>query len=160
MLEAARCGHGPSGRNGGFVSSLDLSLPSLRADSGTGRRAPGSRRRTRTVDAIGAWCEAEGVDAWYRKAGELVVSTAPAQDEVGADAVDGAAVRAVERPAHRPSCASPVFRGGVFVPQTATVHPARLAFGLRERLLARGARIFEGTPRDRRSATTRAGSRS
>ena len=31
VLEAGRCGHGPSGRNGGFVSSLDLSLPALRA---------------------------------------------------------------------------------------------------------------------------------
>jgi glycine/D-amino acid oxidase-like deaminating enzyme len=38
-----------------------------------------------------------------------------------------------------------VFRGGVFVPAGATVQPARLAFGLRERVLARGARIFEGT---------------
>ena len=34
VLEAGRCGHGPSGRNGGFVSSMDLSLPSLRADYG------------------------------------------------------------------------------------------------------------------------------
>jgi len=33
----------------------------------------------------------------------------------------------------------------VFVPGAATVHPARLAFGLRERLLARGARIHEGS---------------
>ena len=38
-----------------------------------------------------------------------------------------------------------MFRGGVFVPAGATVHPARLAFGLRERLLARGALIFEGS---------------
>jgi glycine/D-amino acid oxidase-like deaminating enzyme len=34
VLEAGRCGHGPSGRNGGFVSSLDLSLPSLRTEYG------------------------------------------------------------------------------------------------------------------------------
>ena len=145
ILEAARCAHGPSGRNGGFVSSLDLSLPSLRADLGDGPARAWVAAAHATVDAIGAWCEAEGVDAWYRKAGELVVSTAPAQDEVGADAVDGAAVRAVDAAGAQAVCASPVFRGGVFVPQTATVHPARLAFGLRERLLARGARIFEGT---------------
>src|ERR1700709_431836 len=31
-------------------------------------------------------------------------------------------------------CASPVFRGGVFYPRAATVQPARLAFGLRERV--------------------------
>jgi glycine/D-amino acid oxidase-like deaminating enzyme len=38
-----------------------------------------------------------------------------------------------------------VFRAGVFVPAAATVHPARLAFGLRERLLARGAHVYEGS---------------
>ena len=145
IVEAARCGHGPSGRNGGFVSSLDLSLPSLRADLGDAPARAWVAAAHATVDAIGAWCEAEGVDAWYHKAGELVVSTAPAQDAVSADAVDGAAVRTVDAAGARAICASPVFRGGVLVPQTATVHPARLAFGLRERLLARGVRIFEGT---------------
>ena len=45
----------------------------------------------------------------------------------------------------RARCDSPVFRGGVFVPAGATVHPARLAFGLRERLLARGAQVYEGS---------------
>ncbi len=29
IVEAARCGFGPSGRNGGFVQSMDLSLPKL-----------------------------------------------------------------------------------------------------------------------------------
>ena len=43
------------------------------------------------------------------------------------------------------ACDSPVVRGGVFVRAAATVHPARLAFGLRERLLARGARVHEGS---------------
>jgi len=145
VLEAARCGHGPSGRHGGFVSSLDLSLPTLRADLGEAPARAWVAAAHETVDAIGAWCESEGVDAWYRKAGELLASTAPAQDGVSADAVDGATVRALDADGARAICASPVFRGGVFVPQTATVHPARLAFGLRERLLGRGARIFEGT---------------
>jgi glycine/D-amino acid oxidase-like deaminating enzyme len=166
VLEAGRCGHGPSGRNGGFVSSLDLSLPSLRAEYGEAAAGAWADAARETVDAIGAWCEAEGVDAWYRRGGELCVSTAPAQDGVGADAVSAAgvairpdtgaavgpsdehgvgAVIAHDVAAARARCASPVFRGGVFVPAAATVHPARLAFGLRERLLARGARIHEGS---------------
>jgi glycine/D-amino acid oxidase-like deaminating enzyme len=152
VLEAGRCGHGPSGRNGGFVSSLDLSLPSLRADYGEAAARAWVAAARETVGAIGAWCEAEGVDAWYRKGGELCVSTAPAQDGVSAEAVDGTAVAdggatviAQDAAAVRARCACPVFRGGVFVPAAATVHPARLAFGLRERLLARGASIFEGS---------------
>ena len=38
---------------------------------------------------------------------------------------------------------SPVFRRGVFVPDFATVQPARLALGLRRRLIERGVQIFE-----------------
>jgi len=137
VLEAGRCGHGPSGRNGGFVTGKDLSA---------GADAAWRAAARESVDAIGAWCEAEGVDAWYRKGGELVVSTAPAQDQgTGTEAVDGVNVIAQDALQARARCDSPVFRSGVFVPNAATVHPARLAFGLRERLLARGARIHEGS---------------
>ena len=145
VLESGRCGYGPSGRNGGFVSSLDLSLPTLREDYGDAPARAWVDAAAETVDAVGAWCEAEGVDAWYRRGGELCVSTAPAQDGVSADAVDGTTVVAQSAAEARARCDSPVFRGGVFVPRSATVHPARLAFGLRERLLARGAAIHEGS---------------
>ncbi len=146
VLESGRCGHGPSGRNGGFVTGMDLSLPALRRESGDAAAEAWVAAARETVDAIGAWCEAEGVDAWYRKGGELVVSTAPAQDGgVGFEAIDGESVLARTPAEARVHCDSPVFRAGVFVPGAATVHPARLAFGLRERLLARGARIYEGS---------------
>jgi glycine/D-amino acid oxidase-like deaminating enzyme len=39
-----------------------------------------------------------------------------------------------------------VIRGGVFLPDGATVQPARLARGLRNALLAKGVRIYEETP--------------
>ena len=146
VLEAERCGHGPSGRNGGFVTGMDLSLPSLREDYGDGPAQEWVDAARATIDAIGAWCEAERVDAWYRKGGELVVSAAPAQDGgVGTEAVDGRTVLAQTAAEARAHCDSPVFRSGVFVPDAATVHPARLAFGLRARLLERGARIHEGS---------------
>jgi glycine/D-amino acid oxidase-like deaminating enzyme len=145
VLEAGRCGHGPSGRNGGFVSSMDISRPTLVAEVGEAAATAWTDAARETVDAIGAWCEAEGVDAWYRRGGELCVSTAPAQDGAAAEGVDGTTVLAQDAAAAQARCDSPVFRSGVFVPASATVHPARLAFGLRERLLARGAQIFEGS---------------
>jgi glycine/D-amino acid oxidase-like deaminating enzyme len=43
-------------------------------------------------------------------------------------------------------CASPAFRGGAFYPDAATVQPARLALGLRERLRARGVEVCEESP--------------
>ncbi|MBA3408792.1 MAG: FAD-dependent oxidoreductase [Solirubrobacterales bacterium] len=146
VLESARCGHGPSGRNGGFVNGIDVSLPLLSDELGEAAAQAWVAAARETVDAVGAWCEAEGVDAWYRKGGELIVSTAAAQDGgVGTDAIDGSSVLAQSAQQARARCDSPVFRTGVFMPAAATVQPARLAFGLRERLLARGARIYEGS---------------
>src|SRR4051794_14652664 len=143
ILEADRCGFGPSGRNGGFVQSMDLSLPTLTERFGAAAARELAAASAESVRDIGAWCEAEGVDAWYRTAPHLVVSAAPAQDGVGAAAVDGSPVVALSAAEVRARCDSPLFRGGVEVAVGATVQPARLAFGLRARLLARGARIYE-----------------
>src|SRR3954471_11346248 len=89
VLEAGRCGHGPSGRNGGFVSSLALNRPSLAARYGPAAAAEIVAQSEVSVRAIGDWCEEQGVDAWYRAAPHWLVSAAPAQDGAGADAIDG-----------------------------------------------------------------------
>jgi glycine/D-amino acid oxidase-like deaminating enzyme len=143
LLEADRCGFGPSGRNGGFVQSYGVSVPALREHYGAAAAETLTTASEESVRAIGAWCESQGVDAWYRAAPHLVVSAAPAQDGAGAAAVDGERVVALSGEEVRARCASPLFRGGVEVRVGATVQPARLAFGLRERLRERGVRIFE-----------------
>ena len=145
LLEAERCGFGPSGRNGGFVNSLWLSRPGLEERFGPKAATELAAASADSVRAIGAWCEAEDVDAAYRAASHPVVSAAPAQDGVGSVAVDGEHVLALSAAEVQRICASPVLRAGVLVRTAATVDPARLAFGLRDRLLARGVRIFEGT---------------
>jgi glycine/D-amino acid oxidase-like deaminating enzyme len=145
VLEAGRCGLGPSGRNGGFVNSLWLSLPALRERFGDPRALELAEASRASVTAIGRWCAAEGVDAWFRAAPHPVVAAAPAQEGVSADAVDGDEVTALDREATQAICAAPRLGAGVLVRTAATIHPARLVLGLRERLLARGARIFEGT---------------
>src|SRR5690606_31074596 len=43
-------------------------------------------------------------------------------------------------------CASPLLRGATFYPCAATVQPARLAAGLRDRVADAGVRIHEHTP--------------
>ncbi len=146
VVEADRCSTGPSGRNGGFASTLHLSRPSLVAAYGPVPAQAIVDASVESVRAIGAFCEREGVDAWYHAAPHLVLATAPAQDGVSADAVDGVEVHALGRREARSRCDSPIVRGGVEVRSGATVHPARLAFGLRSRLLARGVSIFESTP--------------
>jgi glycine/D-amino acid oxidase-like deaminating enzyme len=162
-LEADRCGMGPSGRNGGFVNSMWPSLVSLRDRFGPDAALAIARASESEVDGIGAWCDEQGVDAWYTHAGYLQVSTTPAHDGAwraacGACAELGVAEQCEEQPAElvRERCDSPVFRGGAYYPSAATAHPARLALGLRERLVGRGTLIFERS-RARRIASGRDG---
>jgi glycine/D-amino acid oxidase-like deaminating enzyme len=152
VLEAGRCGVGPSGRNGGFVQSLWYSLPRLIDRHGPDAAVALCRASGASVRAIGAFCEAEGVDAWYHPAGHLVASTSPAQDRVCqaaaracANVGEGEQYRLLDAEGMRARCASPVVRGGAFVPTAASVQPARLVLGVRDRLLARGAIVHEGS---------------
>jgi glycine/D-amino acid oxidase-like deaminating enzyme len=156
LLEADRCGYGPSGRNGGFCNLMWFSLPNMRARWGDAAALEVARGAEEAAVGIGEFCESEGVDAWYRQGGYMQVSTAEAHDGIWAAALTACRELGVEdaieplSPAQvAERCASPAFRGGVFYPRAATVQPARLALGLRERLRARGVEVYE------RSAVTR-----
>ncbi|MEK6326577.1 MAG: FAD-binding oxidoreductase [Actinomycetota bacterium] len=152
LLEAGRCGGGPSGRNGGFVNAMWFSLPALRQRFGDAAALRLTRAAEEAVGEIGRWCEEQRVDAWYRAGGYLQVSTAPAHDgswRTVTDACSDLGVAGVCRPLSeaevRSRCDSPIFRAGAFYPVAATVQPARLALGLRARLRERGVSIFEGS---------------
>ena len=79
VIEADGCGEGPSGRNGGFVNALWFSLPNLRGRFGDTAAVAVARAAQHSVIEIGSFCSEQGVDAWYRPAGYLQVSTAPAR---------------------------------------------------------------------------------
>jgi glycine/D-amino acid oxidase-like deaminating enzyme len=150
LLEGGICGHGPSGRNGGFCESLWLSAQPLRERFGDPAARALLDASSDAVARIGAWCRDEDVDAWFDQSGYMCVSTAEAYDEVGRSAVTAAAAlgapdRVVELAPQqvRARCASPLFRRGVSIPDFATLQPARLALGLRRRLIERGALVHE-----------------
>jgi glycine/D-amino acid oxidase-like deaminating enzyme len=153
LLEAGeRCGQGPSGRNGGFCNVLWLSLPQMRERWGAEQALAVARAAVAAVDGIEDFCGREGVDAWFRRAGYLKVSTAAVHDGSSAAAVaacrelgEADAVEELSPEQVAARCASPVFRGGVFFPDAATVQPARLALGLRDRLRARGVEVYESS---------------
>jgi glycine/D-amino acid oxidase-like deaminating enzyme len=147
------CGHGPSGRNGGFCNAMWFQLASMRRRWGDEPALAVARAAQRGVEGIAAFCEQEEVDAWFRQAGYMQVSTAAAHDGVIARALEacselGASDRltALSRDEVMARCASPVFRVGAVSPSGATVQPARLALGLRGRLLARGVELHESSP--------------
>ncbi len=153
LIESHRIGCGPSGRNGGFADSMWVSFESMKRRYGL----PGALRLARasedSVRQIGEFCDDQGVNAWYRRAGYLNVSTTPTQDEIAqANAhsileagVEGE-VRSLDASQVQEVCASPRFRGGVFYESVATVQPARLGFGIRAALIDRGVALFESSP--------------
>jgi glycine/D-amino acid oxidase-like deaminating enzyme len=152
LLETAVCGHGPSGRNGGFCETLWPDVTTLRTRAGDAAALDVCRASEGAVRGIGAWCEANGVDAWFREAPMLRVATTASQlgswdETVRAAAELGAPDEVVSVSAEdvRARCNSPLFLGGALHRLNATVHPARLALGIRARLLERGVRIHERT---------------
>jgi glycine/D-amino acid oxidase-like deaminating enzyme len=152
LLERDICGGGPSGRNGGFVNGLyDEAGPLLERHGEGGRRT--IEAAALSIDEVGTWCEDAGVDAWYEPSGDLGVSTNAAHDASVRETVSEAerlGLADVYRPLSedevRERFDSPVVRAGFRVTRAATVHPARLARGLRRALVERGVRIFEGSP--------------
>ena len=67
LLEAEVCGHGPSGRNGGFCETLWGAAQTLREQAGDSAALATCRASEDAVHGIGAWCEAHDVDAWFRR---------------------------------------------------------------------------------------------
>jgi len=152
ILEAEICGDGPSGRNGGFVHGYWGAFASILSVLGEEQALQLARAGEQIVPGIRAWAEARGEDVWLREAGMLEVSASPAQDASVQNAVAGAAgvgrpdqavALSPEEVAQRIS--SPVFRGGVFYPDGATVHPGLLVRALRRAALDAGVRLHEGT---------------
>jgi glycine/D-amino acid oxidase-like deaminating enzyme len=149
VLEADRCGAGPSGRNGGFLHGYWASVAGMRATLGDEGAVQVARAGERIIPAV----RALGSDVWLREGGMLMVSTAPSQDRAIDDAVHAA--EALGAPAEAVALdqdelaqriASPVFRRGVFYRDGATVQPARLVRALRREVLAAGVELCEATP--------------
>jgi glycine/D-amino acid oxidase-like deaminating enzyme len=148
LLEADRCGHGPSGRNGGFLETYWCALGRLRSRLGDEAALELARASEGALAAV----RALGEDVWLREAGMLGVATTPAQDASVEQSVATARELGVPERAVPLSqaevgerCRSPRFRRAVFFPDAATVQPGRLARALRRRALALGAVVHERT---------------
>ena len=151
LLEAGRCGEQASGRNGGFVE------PSLTHGHANGAArwpddmATLDRLAAENLDGFESDVRAHGIDANFERVGELHVATRPhevaeLQEEHRERSAAGHRVRLLDEAETRALVASPTYLAGVLDPDVALVEPARLAWGLREALLAAGVEIFEGSP--------------
>ncbi len=146
LLEADRCGLGPSGRNGGFCHGLWASLSRLRETFGDEAALAVARASDGAIPAV----RALGDDVWLRQGGMLKVATTAAQEA----AVDRLVRTARELGVPREAvplvpeevalrCRSPIFGRGALLRDGATVQPARLARALRRAALAAGVTIHE-----------------
>ena len=153
VLEAALCGEGPSGRNGGFLHGYWSSLARARRVFGDGGALAVAEAASAIVPGVREFVEQRGVDVWLREAPMLEVSAAPAQDEAIDAALAAARDLGVEEeatPVGREElaerCSSPSFRRGVLYHEGATVQPARLVRALRAAVLDTGVVLHERTP--------------
>ena len=152
-MEAALCGDGPSGRNGGFLHGYWSSLPRARRIFGDGGALAVAQAASAIIPGVREFVERRGVDVWLREAPMLEVSAAAAQDEAIDAAVAAAGALGVEEEAVPISrdelakrCSSPRFRRGVLYREGATVQPARLLRALRAAVLDEGVILHERTP--------------
>lgn len=162
VLEAGVCGTGPSGRNGGFCDSFVEAAPRLLEEHGPERAGRLVEASIRNIEEIKSWAEVEGVDIGFKQSGQLVAVAGDQQSiesERIAIAAQGlglpsGAVRVVNGNAARGMCGSPVFREGLFVGDTATIHPGLLGKALRSALITRGVRVYELSRVSRLSSTS------
>jgi glycine/D-amino acid oxidase-like deaminating enzyme len=153
LVERGLCGMGASGKNGGKVHGYWSSLPHLSNMIGVnGALALASLGRL-AQDAIRTFAKNCDRDVWWREDGGLKVSAAPAQDSKIADTLEWMQKLGVPDLAKpltandvRKRCLSPVFRSGIFYPEEATVHPARLVRAMRAKAIVLGIQIYENTP--------------
>jgi glycine/D-amino acid oxidase-like deaminating enzyme len=151
LLEANRIGWAASGRNGGFAeASLTHGLP-----NGIDRFE--SELRTlvalgdENLDAMQTSVLKHGIECDWERTGQLSVATEEWQAKDLAEYAEvagkyGEQVEFLDRDAVRAQVDSPTYHAGLWDREgCAMVHPAKLAWGLRDACLALGVRIYEGT---------------
>jgi glycine/D-amino acid oxidase-like deaminating enzyme len=153
LLEADICGGGPSGRNGGFVHGWWEQTPFLARQFGEEQAAEMAWAADEVVDGIGQWCAVHNVDSWFHKAGYLTINAFPNEPNSWTGNVAelermglGEQLQTMSAEEVQKRCASPVYGDGLWMPSAASIHPARLARGMRRVLLERGVRIHEHSP--------------
>jgi len=141
VLEAEYCGFGASGRNGGWASGLfPVGVAELARRHGAERAAAMHAALAGAVDEVGRAAAAEGIDCDYAKGGTISLARSPAQLR-RARASEGF----LDADQARGICGAGDVLGGVYRPDCAALHPAKLVRGLAGAAERHGVRIHEGT---------------
>jgi glycine/D-amino acid oxidase-like deaminating enzyme len=149
VLEAGASGSQASGKNGGVVHGYWTSVHRLAVALGNDGAATVAQAGSAAQEAVAAFCAARP-ETWWSPQGVMKVSTTPLQDAALGVVADAARAlgrpdqaRTLSRDEVQDRCASPRFRAGVYFPEAATVHPARLVRALRDEVRRRGIAVHE-----------------
>ena len=154
VVEREIAGYGPSGRNGGWVSSgTSGSAAVYRKRGGMDAVRRAERETERTVDEIGRVASVEGIGCGFLKTGDLIVATTPpqrarllasarAERELGATDADLRVLTPQESAAYArvAGCVA-----AAYSPHAARVNPAQLVRGLASACERLGVTIHERT---------------
>ncbi|MGC0236283.1 NAD(P)/FAD-dependent oxidoreductase [Arthrobacter nitrophenolicus] len=154
VFEAEQVGYGASGRNGGWLSAM---IPGNRATfaraSGGGMDASRALQQEfiTGVDAVLEILKAEGINADQHKGGALVAAHTKAglgrlRSRRDTDLKYGLTedeVQFLNRNEFQDNINISTVHGGLFYKQCARIQPAKLVYGLADRLTAMGVDIYE-----------------
>jgi glycine/D-amino acid oxidase-like deaminating enzyme len=153
VVEAEIAGFGASGRNGGWCfSGFPVSPGELRRTYGLENARAVSLAMYDSVDDVGRVCEAEGIDAHYRKSGSLEIARTVYQFERIQEHYDGFKSIGLadhyellneQQTEEHMNVARSI--GSFWNKEGATVQPARLARGLARAVERHGGTIYEQT---------------
>lgn len=153
VLEAGSCGAGASGRNGGFLHGYWEMFAKLVDSVGRERALTIAQAGSEAQRAITRFCESRPEDVWLESAGLAAGSTSAAQDPAitkalrsGAELPPEFGPRELAAEELAKMCNTSSFRRGALFPEAATVHPARLAYAMRNAAEEAGITVFEATP--------------
>ena len=151
VVERHIAGFGASGRNGAWCTAgFPLSLGRLEQRYGAVQARAVAGAMAETVDEVGRVARDEGIDAQFRKGGELLIARGahqlPAlehefQTLQNLGIADGWAMLGAEELSARLRVTRAV--GALFNPDCAVIHPGRLVRGLARAVERRGGVIYE-----------------
>ncbi|MFF3552453.1 NAD(P)/FAD-dependent oxidoreductase [Streptomyces tsukubensis] len=152
VLEAAFCGYGASGRNGGWLYNGIAGRDRYARRHGHEPAVRLQRAMNESVTEVIDVCAAEGIDADVHRGGVLEVARSPAQAarlrayhsvEIAFGETDRVLLGARDT-ADRIRVAGAV--GSTWTPHGARVHPVKLVKGLAAAVEALGVTVHESTP--------------
>lgn len=153
ILERDIAGFGASGRNGGWCNAdLNAGLHLLTQRFGRQRAVALQQAMFETVDEVGRVAAAEGIDAEFDKGGLLLLARGPHQLPALEAAHREYLEAGLEAHSKRLDAAASAdlvqvagVVGGIFSPDTATLHPGKLVRGLAQAVERLGGVIHERT---------------